>query len=263
MRNIQQGPESYLDLGAFMDDFLVVIPARFRSVRLPGKPLISIKGIPMIVRTWMQCSKVVPKKAIYVATDDFRIFQVCRENGIQVVMTSENCMTGTDRVAQFAEMMPARSYINVQGDEPAFNPDDIVALIAAAADFPDDIINGYCPIVDETQYFSTSIPKVVFRADGKLLYMSRSPIPGNKQSIFETAYRQVCAYAYPSEALRVFHSEPMKTPMEKIEDIELLRFLELGFDIRMIPMSSMSVSVDHPQDIELAEKKIDEMGWTQ
>jgi 3-deoxy-manno-octulosonate cytidylyltransferase (CMP-KDO synthetase) len=241
--------------------YIVVIPARFQSGRLPGKPLVNLCGVPMIVRTYLQCIKAVPAELVYVATDNDEIRSVCEKQAIRVVMTSSNCLTGTDRVAEVAETIEADTYINVQGDEPVFNPDDISALIKAAAMHPQDVINGYCSIRDEELFRSSSVPKVVMRPDGRLLYMSRAPIPTTKRFGFDKGWRQVCAYAFPKSALEVFASTTLKTELETIEDIEILRFLELGWDVRMVPMSDLSVAVDNPEDVVRAEAAIRSLGY--
>lgn len=240
--------------------YAIIIPARYQSSRLPGKPLVSLSGVPMIVRTYRQCLKAAPTNCIFVATDDNAIKSVCEQHQINVLVTSSDCLTGTDRVAEAAKHIDADTYINVQGDEPVFNPDDITSLINQAAEYPEMIINGYCRITDEVQFRSPNTPKVVLRPDGRLLYMSRAAIPTNKANGFEVAYRQVCAYAFPKAALLAFASQPQKTLLEKIEDIEILRFLELGWDVKMIPMSANSVAVDCPEDIEKAEEVIKNMG---
>lgn len=237
-------------------DYCVIIPARYQSSRLPGKPLVKLCGLPMIVRTYQQCIKACPPDKVYVATDDERIKEVCELNGIQVIMTSSECFTGTDRIAECANYIDADVFINVQGDEPIFNPKDLEILISNIEKYPDEVLNGYCKISDESLFRSGSIPKVVFRPDGRLLYMSRAPIPSTKQHGYERAWRQVCAYAFPREALKEFSSVSQKTTLEEIEDIEILRFLELGWEVRMIELSSKSVAVDTPEDIKRAEKAI-------
>jgi len=241
--------------------YIVVIPARFKSGRLPGKPLVNLCGVPMIVRTYRQCIKAVPAELVYVATDDDNIRAVCEKHGIQVVMTSISCLTGTDRVAEVAQKIEADAYINVQGDEPVFNPNDLTELINAVEKNPKDVINGYCSIKDEVIFRSSSVPKVVIRPDGRLLYMSRAPIPTNKGLAFIKCWRQVCAYAFPKKALEAFSSTASKTELEAIEDIEILRFLELGWDIRMVSMSDLSVAVDNPEDIIRAEAAIRSLGY--
>ena len=109
-----------------MLNFLIVIPARFKSSRLPGKPLIKLKGIPMLVRTYNQCLKCAPKKKIVVATDNQKIVNLCNKNKIPVIVTSKNCLTGTDRVAEAAEKLNYNIIVNLQGDEPLVDPDDIL-----------------------------------------------------------------------------------------------------------------------------------------
>ncbi|KRA46878.1 3-deoxy-manno-octulosonate cytidylyltransferase [Pseudoxanthomonas sp. Root630] len=239
---------------------LIVIPARFESARLPGKPLIPLNGVPMIIRTWRQAVKAVGADRVLVATEHERIAEVCRQYEARVVMTSSTCLTGTDRVAEVARSIPASCYVNVQGDEPAFNPEDIVRLVDAAERDPAAVINGYCSVSDEDQFRSPTIPKVVIRPDGRLLYMSRAAIPTDKSLGFRGARRQVCAYAFPPSALEAFSARATKTPLESVEDIEILRFLELGFEVRMIEMSNQSVSVDVPEDVAHAEARLSSLG---
>jgi 3-deoxy-manno-octulosonate cytidylyltransferase (CMP-KDO synthetase) len=234
---------------------IIVIPARMQSSRLPGKPLIDIAGKTLIQRTYERCIMAVPKEQIYVATDNVEIFKHCKQSNMQVVMTSENCLTGTDRVAEVAEQIEANYYINVQGDEPLMNPQDILDTIKAAEKYTGEIINGYAPI-NEEDYKSLTVPKVVIRPDGRLLYMSRSSIPGNKNGSFQKAWRQVCVYAFPKIALQTFIKEGKKTPLEAQEDIEILRFLELGYEVRMIPLSVDSIAVDVPEDVERVKQKL-------
>lgn len=231
-----------------MKDFIVVIPARLQSTRLPEKPLIEIMGKSIIQRTYEQCLKAVNRDLVYVATDSERIFDHCKSLGIQTVMTSSDALTGTDRVYEVATQVRAKYYINVQGDEPVINPNDIKKVIKSLDPNKEVIINGYTAINNEKEYRSLSTPKVVFQPDGNLLYMSRSPIPGNKSGHFIKAWRQVCIYAFPYQALEKF-SSVKKTPLEGLEDIEILRFLELGYKVNMLELSSQSIPVDLPEDI--------------
>lgn len=242
-----------------MRDFVVVIPARYQSSRLPGKPLIDLHGKSLLLRTYEQCCKAVGKSLVYVATDDERIYKYCLNHNIKVEMTSVNCLTGTDRVAEFAQKIIAKSYINVQGDEPLLNPEDIKQVINAVIQFPDDIINGYAPIETVEQYNSLTIPKVVFRADKRLLYMSRSPIPGNKSGSFQKSWRQICVYGFPRITLTKFAEQTGKSPLEKEEDIEILRFLELGYEVRMLELSSDSVAVDTLSDAEKVREILEQL----
>ena len=233
--------------------YLIVIPARYQSKRLPGKPLAKIGGIPMLIRTYNQCKKAVSKDKIIVATDNLKIKKVCDEYKIKSLITSSKCLTGTDRVAEVAKKIKCSFYINVQGDEPFFNPNDLKKLIKQAERKPQEIINGYTEIKDKKLFFSSSIPKVVFDNKGYLLYMSRGSIPSNKALEFKKAWRQVCAYSFPRKALLDFSKTKNKTPIESFEDIEILRFLEKGYKVKMIKMSDKSLSVDNKEDLEKAK----------
>lgn len=241
-------------------NYVVIIPARYGSSRLEGKPLINLCGIPMVVRTYQQCIKACPPEKVFVACDDERIKAVCEQYSIQVLMTSSDCLTGTDRVAECAQQLDADVYINIQGDEPVFDPKDLEIFINAAQQFPSEVLNGVCEIKDEELFKSGTIPKAVMRADGRLLYMSRAGIPISKNHKFIKSWRQVCIYAFPKKALEVFKKQKVKTPLEQIEDIEILRFLELGWEVRMIPLSMQSVAVDTPEDIPRVEQVIQERG---
>lgn len=239
-----------------MKKFVLVIPARYESTRFPGKPLTDILGKPMIQRVYEQCTKAVSSDLIYIATESHLIRKVCEEFGAQVIITRSDCKTGTDRIAEVAKTIKADNYINVQGDEPVFDPNDIIKIIKALDLHKGEILNGYCALLNSNEYLSYSVPKVVFRSDGRLLYMSRSPIPGNKSGDFKIGYRQVCAYSFPREALRKFGQLKKKTQFECEEDIEILRFLELGYEVRMLEMSNASIPVDHLEDVEKVTKQI-------
>ena len=233
--------------------YIVVIPARYKSKRLPGKPLVKINDVPMIVRTYKQCLKVVKAENIIIATESIKIKKVCDKFSIKSIITSDKCLTGTDRVAEVSKKINANLYINVQGDEPFFNPSDLKKLINCSLKNPNEIINGYTEIKNENHYINSSIPKVIFDKKGYLLYMSRGQIPSNKNKKFIKAWRQVCAYSFPKKLLQVFSKNKKKTPIENIEDIEILRFLELGFKVKMIKMSNKSLAVDNPEDLEKAK----------
>ncbi|ROH87075.1 3-deoxy-manno-octulosonate cytidylyltransferase [Pseudomethylobacillus aquaticus] len=240
----------------------VIIPARYESSRLPGKPLVSLVGVPMVVRTYRQVIKACDPAMVYVATESDLIREVCEAEGIQVLMTSKDCLTGTDRVAECAALLDADLFINVQGDEPLFDPADIEVLLEAAKQYPGEVLNGYCAIHDEAHFRSKTTPKAVFRQDGRLLYMSRGAIPTTKTHSFVSSWRQVCTYAFPRAALQAFSAQASKTPLEQMEDIEILRFLELGWEVRMIPMSENSMPVDTPEDIALVEAAIRQLEST-
>jgi 3-deoxy-manno-octulosonate cytidylyltransferase (CMP-KDO synthetase) len=232
------------------NNFIVVIPARYKSSRLPGKPLKDICGKPMIVRTYEICASVVNKSKIYVATDDSRIAAECKKNNINFLITSKKCLTGTDRIAEVSKKIKKDFYINLQGDEPLFNPKDLKKLIYYAKKNSSEIINGCCPIFSRNDFFNQNIPKVVFDKNRYLMYMTRASIPSNKKKSFKFAWRQVCAYSLPYEALSFFCKNKKKTILESQEDCELIRFLENGFKIKMLLMSPDSKAVDTPNDLK-------------
>ncbi|GAA4059349.1 3-deoxy-manno-octulosonate cytidylyltransferase [Microbacterium laevaniformans] len=238
------------------DDILIVIPARFSSKRLPGKPLVPIAGVPMIIRTAKQCAAVVPRDRIVVATDDQRIVDVCLEHGFRAELTRDNHLTGTDRVAEIAARIPARTYVNVQGDEPVFEPDDIRAIIDASNANPTATFIGSCALT-EAQWRDSKYIKLLVGLDQQLIYIGRAMVPGSHDGGFHGGSRQVCAYAYTSEVLAKYASVAARTPLEAIEDCEVVRFLELSIPVTVIPMSDRSMSVDRPEDVLRVEATIE------
>lgn len=230
-------------------EFVVVIPARIGSGRLARKPLADICGKPMIQHTYERALEATAAENIYIATDHTQIYDICCGFGANVVMTSANCATGTDRIAEFSTKVKANVYINLQGDEPIMKADNIQRMIRAGLANPDKIINGWSYIKTEREYFSSTIPKVVLKHDNSLMYMSRSPIPGNKGKEFKGAKKQICVYSFPLLALEFMKNNPEKTPVENIEDIEILRFVEQGWNVQMIELDGSSIAVDTPNDL--------------
>ena len=182
---------------------IVVIPARYASTRFPGKALADLGGKTVLRRCYEQVAQAIDTSNIYVATDDHRIIAECTSHGMQSVMTSSTCLTGTDRVAEVAKQLEASWYLNVQGDEPFLDPEGIRKLIATAQDAPKNlsVINTCAPIHSEDDFRSVTVPKVVRDLAGMLLYISRGAIPATKALQFKSAYRQVGLYAFRSDAL--------------------------------------------------------------
>jgi 3-deoxy-manno-octulosonate cytidylyltransferase (CMP-KDO synthetase) len=235
---------------------VIIIPARYNSSRLPGKALKDIEGTSMLQRTFEQCIEALSKQDVYIATDNLKIKKHCEDFGANVLMTSSSCLTGTDRIAEASKYIKCDVVINVQGDEPIINPADIIKVIDAAREYPGEIINGMAIIETVDEFVNPSIPKVVTRPDGKLLYMSRAAIPTTKKLKFETAWKQICIYAFPVDSLKTFAQQDNKTSLEQIEDIEILRFLEMGYDVRMIKLSGSSFAIDTPEDLKKIRKYI-------
>ena len=235
---------------------VIIIPARYNSSRLPGKALKDIEGTSMLQRTFEQCIEALSKQDVYIATDNLKIKKHCEDFGANVLMTSSSCLTGTDRIAEASKYIKCDFVINVQGDEPIINPADIIKVIDAAREYPGEIINGMAIIETLDEFVNPSIPKVVARPDGKLLYMSRAAIPTTKKLKFETAWKQICIYAFPVDSLKTFAKQYNKTSLEQIEDIEILRFVEMGYDVRMIQLSGSSFAIDTPEDLKKIRKYV-------
>jgi|DEB0MinimDraft_12_1074336.scaffolds.fasta_scaffold02291_3 3-deoxy-manno-octulosonate cytidylyltransferase (CMP-KDO synthetase) len=235
-------------------DILIVIPARYKSSRFPGKPLKRINGVEMIKRTYQRSLlSGHPKNNIMVATDSSKILNFCKKNLIKSILTSKKCKTGTDRVAEVAKKTNYQIYINLQGDEPIFNPIDIKKVINLTKKYPKEIINGYCEIKEKKLFKNKNIPKVIFSRKKNLIYMSRQPIPSNALFDKNKSYRQICIYAFPKSSL-IKYKRLNKLPFEKSEDIEILRFIEMEMSVKMVKLSSKSISVDTPGDIKKVEK---------
>ena len=240
-----------------MKDFVIIIPARYNSSRFPGKPLALINNQTLIEHVYNKCLKTTGKKNIYVATDDKRIVHFLKSKNIQYIYTSKNCLTGTDRVAEASSKIKSKIIINVQGDEPMISPADIKKVIKAKQIYPNHIICGYNKINNYKEVLSLNVPKIVKNSKNDLIYISRSPVPGSKiNKTNRKFYRQVCIYAFNKKQLMKFYKQKKKSEIEKYEDIELLRFFELGEKIKVIKLSNNSIAVDVKQDIKKVEIKI-------
>lgn len=230
----------------------VLIPARIQSTRYPGKPLAQLQGKPMILHVIDRCRSAVVNSNIFVATDSREILSIVQEYGANGVLTSDH-QTGTDRVAEAIDKIAAEFIINVQGDEPCFNPQDIMKSIKFLIESKYDVMTGYCEILDSREFNDPNTIKITVGNQDQLLYISRAPIPGSKRNVFESAFRQVCIYGYSREMLIKFAGLKRST-LELIEDHELLRFLENGITVGATKLSNWSVPVDFETDIFEAEE---------
>ena len=235
--------------------FAVVIPARYESSRFPGKPLVDLCGKPMIQHVWERCCLAVGQDKVYVATDDARIKSTVENFGGQVVMTSSDCLTGTDRLAEANLQLNRDFIVNVQGDEPLINPDDINTVTEAFLK-SGNVTNAMCAITSEQEFRSFTVPKVTFSQSGKLLYMSRAGIPQSKTGEYKFGYKQVCIYAFSKEQLAFFYSNKVKTRHEQVEDIEILRFLESDYIVDMVEVETGSLAIDIPEDVAVVIDKM-------
>ncbi|QVY67333.1 3-deoxy-manno-octulosonate cytidylyltransferase [Polaribacter sp. Q13] len=234
-----------------------VIPARYKSSRFPGKPLIRLNGIPMIIRVAQIVEKALGRENTYVATDDLQIKNLVESFGFNVTMTSEDCLTGTDRVYDFSKKVDADIYVNIQGDEPLLDFNEIVKIANVKKNNFDFVINGMCGFTDKEDPNNVNIPKVIVNKSNKLIYMSRLPVPGSKTVDSADAKdfkKQVCIYAFNKKELRVFGEQTEKSEIEKHEDIEILRFFDLNIPILMVETKESSLAVDVIEDVAKVEE---------
>ena len=234
---------------------IAVIPARYQSSRFEGKPLVDIRGQLMIERVYKQAIKVAEFDAVYVATDDHRIFEACQQRGVQCVMTSTEHRTGTDRIGEVASNIPADLYVNIQGDEPLIEPATIRKAIEPFLGNPAtdiQVTNLMTEITDPVDLINFTVPKVIAAEDGRGVFLTRSAAPFPKGNINAKYYKQVCVYAFRPEALRFFceyGKHHGKAKIEAIEDIEILRFIENGYRVQYIEVDSETIAVDTPNDL--------------
>jgi 3-deoxy-manno-octulosonate cytidylyltransferase (CMP-KDO synthetase) len=229
---------------------LGIIPSRYDSSRLPGKPLKDICGKPMVWWVYQLAIKVPGLTDVIVATDDERIVSACVEYDIPTIMTSKNCFTGTDRVAEVSSKVKADIYVSIQGDEPLLEPTvvqhviDIMlkdtnvgcATLKTTYKNPVDVVNG-------------TTPKVVCDVNNDIMLFSRSPIPYPKASLDYKYYRPMGVYAFRPDVL-TFYANTEPSNLEKIEEIELLRLLEHGLKIRIEEVESDTIAVDTEKDLK-------------
>jgi len=234
----------------------VVIPSRYGATRLPGKPLAEIDGRPMIWYVWDKAMRAKVPSRVVVATDDERIASVVRGFGGEAVMTSPDCASGTDRVAEAARGMDEGIFINLQGDEPLMDPSVIDAVAMPLVTDPDVLMStAALPGDDPSEYARPSVVKVVVDAKGDALYFSRAPIPHYRDEGKGPYRKHLGIYGYRREFLfRVAALAP--SPLEEAERLEQLRVLQAGHRIRVVDVGHDSVGVDTPEDLKAVEERL-------
>lgn len=234
-----------------------IIPARYQSTRFPGKPLAEIKGKPMIQRTWEQVKKALDN--VVVATDDERIKKVVNDLGGEAIMTSSDHHSGTERCAEAAAIAAKNGkyydiVINIQGDEPFIQPEQIKLLAACFDKDEVEIATLVKKIGSTEEIFNPGLPKVVFNRFGYAIYFSRSPIPfirGKEErnwSHSHTFFRHIGMYGYRTGTL---HEITMLKPssLEVAEALEQNRWIENGYLIKVKETTLETISVDTPEDL--------------
>ena len=233
-----------------------LIPARYASMRFPGKPLADINGKPMIRRVYEQALRAEMLSDVVVATDDQRIAEAVTGFGGKVVMTSDKHRSGTDRCCEVVEKMNGiDAVVNIQGDEPFINPEQINQIARLISTEGTDIASLCKVVKDEGELFSPNAVKVVFDKNGKALYFSRNTMPYmrglEREKWLENGvfYKHIGIYAYRTDVLKTIAHLP-QSRLELSESLEQLRWLENGFCIKMGVTEFESYSIDTPQDLE-------------
>ncbi len=236
---------------------LAVIPARFASTRLPGKPLVPLGGKPMIERVWNRVRQASSVSSVLVATDDERIRSAVEAFGGQAVMTRSDHRSGTERIAEVAAAhKDVDIFVNVQGDEPLIEPAAIdQAVETIEADSEVNVSTLAVPISTPADIMDPNVVKVVLDFDGNALYFSRAPIPWVRDRggpVHAQHLKHLGLYAFRRPALLEFATFP-QGDLERIEQLEQLRWLENGYRIRVAETEHDSVSVDVPEDVKRVE----------
>lgn len=235
-----------------------IIPARWASTRFPGKPLVLLRGKPLVQHVWERARRAKTVGRVIVATDDMRIAEAAFGFGAEVALTSPKHPTGTDRLAEVATRLPSsRIVLNVQGDEPDIAPSTIDRLARELLDNPRlGMATAANPIVDLADARNPNVVKVVTDRDGRALYFSRSLIPHDRDGGGSVRYlRHQGIYAYRRRVLLDFvRWKP--TPLEQAEKLEQLRALERGVSIGVVVVRRASVGVDAPEDLARAERAL-------
>ena len=236
--------------------FKVVIPARYASTRLPGKPLLDIAGKPMVVRVAEQAAKSGASEII-IATDFEKIVSVAQVQDLKAVMTRIDHASGTDRIAEVAQKLgwpDDEIVVNVQGDEPLIDPELIKEVAQHLANSKDAVMATAChPIHDEASLLNPNSVKVVMDANGNALYFSRAPIPYPRDDIYKQhiqTHRHIGIYAYRVGFLKQY-AQLVVTELEKIESLEQLRVLYHGYKIGVtITQNAPASGVDTQEDLD-------------
>ena len=234
---------------------VAIIPARYASTRLPGKPLVVLHGKKMIERVWERVRSAARISRVIVATDDQRILQAVAAFGGEAVMTRAEHRSGTERIAEVAATaVDAQEdiFVNVQGDEPLIDPGAIDTLVEAIESDPVvQVATLAVPVAKPADIMDPNIVKVVLDFDGNALYFSRAPIPwvrDRQAAVYVRHMKHLGLYAFRRDALLDFPTLPLGD-LERVEQLEQLRWMENGYKIRVAETSHDSLSVDVPEDV--------------
>jgi 3-deoxy-manno-octulosonate cytidylyltransferase (CMP-KDO synthetase) len=237
---------------------IAMIPARYAASRFPGKLMKDLAGRPVIVRTYEAAVKTGLFDAVLVVTDSKEISQAIQMAGGKVMMSRENHETGSDRIAEAVTDLEVDIVVNVQGDEPFTERESLEKLLSVFREDPReeiDLASLMTEITDEEEIRDPNTVKVITDSNGFALYFSRAPIPYQRAETPKATYfKHKGVYAFRKRALLDFRRLPM-LPLESVEKIEAIRFLEYGKKIKMVQTRVTGIEIDTPEDLEKAKKE--------
>lgn len=225
-----------------------IIPARMKSSRFPGKPLVDILGMPMVIHVLKRAQLSKNLSEVFVATDSSEIFDCVLSYGGKAIMTSTAHQTGTDRIAEASDKLTCDVVVNIQVDEPLVKPEDIDKLVECMR--ADPAVNFATLVCKTPQFCKITECKVVMDCNKDIIYMSRSDIPSNARSRIQYLHKLYCVVAFRKDWLKKFSCWP-QTGLEQIEYIEYLRILENGYRMRAIVVDGYTDSVDTLEDLQI------------
>jgi 3-deoxy-manno-octulosonate cytidylyltransferase (CMP-KDO synthetase) len=241
---------------------LGIIPARYASTRFPGKPLVDIGGKSMIQRVYEQAKKCTALSEVFVATDDQRIFDHVQQFGGKAVMTADTHQSGTDRCAEVARKHPEyHTIINIQGDEPFIDPEQIAKVIGCFSDVDTQLATLIKKISTSEELYNFSSPKVIINKLSEAIYFSRAAIPHvrgeepQRWLYHNTYYKHIGIYGYRSDILQQVTQLPVSS-LEKAESLEQLRWIENGYRIKVAETDLETSAIDTPEDLEKLIKSL-------
>jgi 3-deoxy-manno-octulosonate cytidylyltransferase (CMP-KDO synthetase) len=248
-------------MGLSEPQVIVVIPSRYGSTRLPGKPLVELGGKPMVQHVYERAKRAQTVHRVLVATDDQRIVDAVKAFGGEARMTRSDHRTGTERIAEVAAHQAGDVFVNVQGDEPLIDPLAIDAAVGALLEEPVAQISTVATAIRHAgDVMDPNVVKTVLDFDGNALYFSRAPIPwlrDTQQKIYVKYWKHLGLYVFQRDALLEYPTLP-QGELERIEQLEQLRWQENGWKIRVAEVPHDAVSVDVPEDVARVEKLMQE-----
>ncbi|MEB7723123.1 3-deoxy-manno-octulosonate cytidylyltransferase [Staphylococcus equorum] len=237
---------------------IAIIPARYESTRFPGKPLAKILGKPMIQVVYERAKSAQYIDEVVVATDHKDIYKTVKSFGANAVMTSNKHESGTDRIAEVAEKINGDIFLNIQGDEPLISPKLIDKIVKESKENLENIVTAKTKLINANNINNPNIVKVVSDYNNNALYFSRSKIPYNRSETHCNYFKHIGIYCFPAGLLRKYFTLS-KSNLEGVEMLEQLRFLENGFNMKVVNTTYQAIGVDTPEDIGKVENILEEI----